>query len=187
MSLLTIGHSLSFRDATTNKMLHFEYGSAGSSIGPFQAFYLGHKVTKVRFSPETAAEFFSGLDTLVRRLRAGRSQEGVYFEGDIIDFDGDASLVVDFGIASGKLYFRVGDEVIEPDPDDLGRLNNACAEFHPLARGGRRGMSMGALLARRYKEIWRQQDLRRQNGPSQKSFTENYLDWIEAKHRREFG
>ena len=60
MSFLTIGHSLSFRDATTNKMLHFEYGSAGSSIGPFQAFYLGHKVTKVRFSPETAAEFFSG-------------------------------------------------------------------------------------------------------------------------------
>jgi hypothetical protein len=140
-------------------VLHFECGSASSTIGPPQAFYIRHGLTKARFAPEAAAKFFSGLDAITRRLRAGQFQEGSYFEGQIVDFDNVTTLIVDFGIAGGKPYFRLGDTEIEIRPDDLDRLNEACHEFWPLARVGRRRTGMGKILAQRYREVWRQQDL----------------------------
>jgi hypothetical protein len=157
-------------DATIpGKVLSLEVGRASSSVGPEQAFYIGDgRGKKVRFAPDSANDFFKGLDTITRRLRAGQFTEGSYFEGQIIDFDNDVSLVVDFGIASGKPYFRLGDEEIEIRPDDLDRLNDACREFHPLARGGRRGGGMGKLLAQRYNEGRRRQMLRQQNQPQRR-------------------
>ena len=110
-------------------------------------FCISHGLTKVRFAPDAAHDFFQGLDGLVRGIRSGRMTEGAHFAFDIIDFDGAATLVVDFGIASGKPYFRLGDEEIE---------------FYPLARGGRRGGGRGAELARRYREGQRRQDLKQQ-------------------------
>ena len=162
MSFMTIGHSWTFHDATTNKMLHFECGSAASEIGPSQAFFIGHKVTRVRFAPDAANDFFQSLDNLVREIRCGRMTEGAYFAFDIIDFGGAAALVVDFGIASSKLYFHLGDEEIEARADDLDRLNESVREFHPLARAGRRGGGMGALLAKRYREGQRRQVMQQQ-------------------------
>jgi hypothetical protein len=150
--------------ATPGRRLDLEYGSAGSSIGPEQAFFLGHNGKKVRFAPDAASDFFAALDTLVRDLRSGRLQQGSYFASSILDFDRDAILDVSFGVASGKLYFRLGETEIEPQPDDLDRFNEACIEFRPLARAGRRGTGRGALMGRherdRLRRPQREPDLR---------------------------
>ena len=163
MSFMTIGHPVSLYDVSEpGKALHFEYVSAASEIGPRQAFFISHGLTKTRFAPGAANDFFQGLDGLVRGIRSGRMTEGSYFSGAILDFDNVTTLIVDFGVASSRLYFRLGDEEIEIRPDDLDRLNEACRKFHPLARSGRRGMSMGRLLAQRYREGQRRQDMRQQ-------------------------
>jgi hypothetical protein len=152
MSFLTIGHPWAFTDASTGKTLHFEYGSASSTIGPPQAFFIGCGLSKVRFAPDSANDFFKGLDGLVRAIRSGRLGEGSYFCGAVLDFDNVTTLDVDFGVTSGRLYFRLGGDEIEPRPDDLDRLNAACMEYHPLARSGRRRTGMGALLGKRERE-----------------------------------
>jgi hypothetical protein len=151
--------------STSSKVLDIDIGTASSSVGPLQALYLGDGRTKVRLAPDAAREFFTALDGLARNIRAGKLTEGSYFGADIIDFDNDASLVVDIGIASGRLYFRIGDTEIEPAAQDIEMLNQTCMEWHPLARGGRRGTGRGHQLAEAYKKMYRRQDLRQQGQP----------------------
>jgi hypothetical protein len=184
MSFMTVGRVpwALYDAAISGKRIDIEFGSASSTIGPEQAFYIGHRLSKVRFAPNDAHDFFTGLDALVRGIRSGRLTEGSYFSGAILDFAGDVSLDVDFGVASGKLYFRLGDEEIEIRPDDLDRLNEACREFHPLARAGRRGTGRSAALIARYRDQARRQAIRDQNHPS-RSQVEAYGDWIDQKIR----
>jgi len=151
--------------SASSKMLDIDIGVASSSIGPPQALYLGNGGKKVRFAPDAAHEFFQGLDGLVRALRSGQMTEGSYFGAECIDFDNDVSLVVDIGIAGGKLYFRIGDTEIEPAAQDIEMLNQTCMEWHPLANSGRRGTGRGRQLAEAYKKMYRRQDMRQQNQP----------------------
>jgi hypothetical protein len=149
-----------FYDVSTSSMLDIDIGTASSSIGPLRALYLGDGRKKARLAPDAAHEFFTALDGLARNIRTGKLAEGAYFEAEIVDFDNDVSLVVAIGVASGKPYFRLGDTEIEPAPQDIELLNQTCVEWHDLATSGHRGTGRGAELARRYKEIWRRQDMR---------------------------
>jgi len=185
-SFMTIGRiPWPLHDASIpGKRIDIEFGSASSSIGPAQAFYIGNGRTKVRFAPNDAHDFFQGLDTLIRGIRSGRLTEGSYFSGAILDFDNITTLNVDFGIASGKLYFHLGGDEIEIRADDLDRLNDACREYYPLATSGRRGTGCGALLGRKERDRLRLQAIRDQNHP-RPTFVESYGDFIDRKYERE--